>query len=167
MAARIGIPPRVALLGALAALMLLSACAGLRETRLNPFNWFGRSTETPTLEPEGGWQVVTDNRILVQQVTELEVMPVSGGAMIRAVGLPPTQGWWDAELLAEGDEMRPEGGVLRLAFVIAEPRRAQREGTPMSREVSVALYLSDIRLEDVRQITVSGERNARTVARRR
>ena len=151
---------------ALAAVLALGACAGVRESRLNPFTWFGSSTETPTLEPDGGWQTVIDNRPMVDQVTTLEVLPVSGGAMVRAVGLPPTQGWWDAELVPEDDEMVPVGGVLRLAFVIAAPRQAQREGTPPSREVSAARFISDFRLDGVRQITVTGARNARTVARR-
>ena len=153
-------------LAGLAVLMVLGACCTVRDSSLNPVNWFGRSTAEPTLMPEGGWGTVTDNRALVVEVTELAVHPVSGGAMVRAVGLPPTQGWWDVELRPEGDEMRAEGGVLRLEFVAAGPRRERPAGTPVSREVAAALFVPNSRLEDVRQVTVTGQRNVRTVSRR-
>lgn len=151
---------------ALAALGVLGGCATIRDSAVNPFNWFGRSTEETTLVPEGGWPERRDNRALVEQVIELAVHPVSGGALVQAVGLPPTQGWWDAELRPEGDELRAAGGVLRLDFVLAEPRTAQRAGPPQSREVSAGLFVPNARLDGVRQITVTGSRNARTVARR-
>ena len=152
-------------LAALAALMVLSACAGVRESALNPFTWFGRSTETQTLVPTGGFGAMEDNRPLVEQVTELAVEPVSGGAMVRAAGLPPTQGWWDAELVSDTG-FEPENGELRLRFVVAAPREPRPAGTPVSRELTAGLFLSNIRLDEVRRITVSGATNARTVARR-
>lgn len=146
--------------------MVLGACGAVRDSSLNPANWFGRSTAEPTLMPADGWRTEIDNRALVVEVTELAVHPVSGGAMVRAVGLPPTQGWWDVELRPEGGEVRAEGGLLRLDFVASEPRQARPPGTPMSREVSAAVFVPQARLEDVRQITVTGQRNARTVSRR-
>jgi len=153
-------------LAGLVAVVVLTSCGAVRDSRLNPVNWFGRSTETATLVPEGGWRTAVDNRPLVDQVIELSVHPVSGGAMVQAIGLPPTQGWWDAELTGEGGEVRAEGGVLRLDFVVAEPRQARREGPPVSREVSAGLFIPNARLDGVRQITVSGARNARSVSRR-
>ena len=153
-------------LAGLAALMVLSACATVRDSSLNPVNWFGRSTDEPTLMPAGGWPSEVDNRALVDQVTELSVHPVSGGAMVRAVGLPPTQGWWDVELRPVGGELRAVDGVLRLEFVAAEPRRTRPQGTPVSREVAAALFIPNARLDGMRQITVGGSRNARTVSRR-
>ena len=152
-------------LAALAALMVLTGCAGVRGSALNPFNWFDRSTETRSLVPEGGFPEATDNRPLVDQVTEMAVEPVEGGAIIRAVGLPQTQGWWDAQLVSDTD-FQPENGELRLRFVTAAPRGPRPAGTPMSREITAGLFLSNFRLDGVRRITVTGAQNARTVTRR-
>ncbi|MCL4189454.1 MAG: hypothetical protein KJZ85_17790 [Rhodobacteraceae bacterium] len=160
---------RTPLLAALAALILLGACGAVRESRLNPFNWFGRSeVREPTLAPEQGYgPAVFDNRALVDQVTLLEIERIPGGAILRAAGLPPTQGWWDAELVAEedADGAAPAPGVLAFRFVVAAPRSPQPASTPVSREVTVATYLSDIRLRDIRQIIVRGGRNERVIRR--
>lgn len=160
---------RTPLMAALAALMVLGACGAMRESRLNPVNWFGRSeAREPTLAPDGGWDpAVLDNRPPVEQVTLLAIEPIPGGAILRAAGLPPTQGWWDAELVAEEDaEGAPaEAGVLAFRFLVAAPRTPQAVATPVSREVTVAIYLSDIRLRDVRQIIVRGRTNERVIRR--
>jgi hypothetical protein len=160
---------RTPLLAALAALTLLGACGAVRESRLNPFNWFGRSeAREPTLAPAQGYgPAVTDDRALVDQVTLLAIERIPGGAILRAAGLPPTQGWWDAELVAEedADGTAPEPGVLAFRFVVAAPRSPQPASTPVSREVTVATYLSDIRLRDIRQIVVRGGRNERVIRR--
>lgn len=150
-------------LAAVAALTLLGACGGFQLSSLNPFGWFSASSEE-SIVPEGGWATVQDNRPLVDQVTEMAVEAFPGGAIVRATGLPRTQGWWDAELVPEND-FRPVDGVLTFRFVVAAPRTAAREGTPMSREVTAGIYVSDFKLRDVRQITVIGERNARSSRR--
>lgn len=36
---------RKAVLAGLAAVMVVTGCASVRDSRLNPFNWFGRSKE--------------------------------------------------------------------------------------------------------------------------
>jgi hypothetical protein len=156
---------RKPLIAALAGLMVLGACAAARESRLNPANWFGRSqAQAPTLAPEGGYGPrVQDNRALVEQVTFAVIEPIPGGAILRATGLPPTQGWWDAELVAETDGVAP--GALAFRFVVAAPRTPQPASTPQSREVTVALYLSSIALRDIRQITVRGRTNERLLRR--
>ncbi len=156
---------RKPLIAALAAALVLGACASARESRLNPANWFGRSQpQAPTLAPEGGYGPrVIDNRALVEQVTVLAVERMPGGAIVRATGLPPTQGWWDAELVAETERVAP--GTLAFRFVVAAPRSPQPASTPQSREVTAGLYLSDIALRDVRQIIVRGRINERVVRR--
>lgn len=148
-------------LAATIALGLLAGCGGL--SSLNPFTWFSSSEEV-TITPEGGYEVVEDNRALVSEVTEMAIEPFPGGAILRAVGVPPTQGWWDAELIAENDG-RAVDGVLRYRFVVAAPRQATRAGPPMSREVSVGEYISDHRLAGVRRIEVVGAQNARAANR--
>ncbi len=151
--------------------LALAGCSGVRESRLNPFNWFGRSqqAEAVTLAPEGGYGAsAIDRRVLVEQVTSLEIRRTPEGAIISAAGVPPTQGWWDAELVAEnGGE--PVGGTLTYRFVVAEPvpgtAVASRVLTPVSREVTAGAFLSNIALGDVRRVVVTGALNSRTISR--
>lgn len=160
---------RTPLIALLVALGLVAGCGAMRESRLNPANWFGRSeARAPTLAPAGGYgPAVLDNRPPVEQVTLLAIEAIPGGAILRAAGLPPTQGWWDAELVAEEDaEGAPvEAGVLAFRFLLAAPRTPQPVSTPVSREVTVAVYLSDIRLRDISEIVVRGRLNERVIRR--
>ncbi len=140
--------------------LVLTGCA----TKLNPFNWFKRGSTEETLTELPDPAVINDPRPLVQQVVSLSVEKTPGGAIIRATGLPPTQGYWNAELVAENDE-KPVKGVLTYQFRIAEPIDFQAVSTPQSREVVVARYVSNIKLQDVRQIRVVGAKNARSTRR--
>jgi hypothetical protein len=149
------------LLAALAAVLVLGSCGTVRESRLNPFNWFGRSTEQAGAAVVPG--ATSDGREPVAQVTDLAVEVTAGGAIIRATGLPPSQGHWNGALVREPTEAADE---LRFRFVVARPPLQRPAGTPQSREVTVATYLSDIRLEQIRRITVAGAQNARTTTRR-
>lgn len=146
-------------LAALAAGLLLAGCGAIRESRLNPFNWFGRSEERvalPVAEP------AADPRALAAEVLSLDIEPYPGGAIIKATARTPNQGWWDAELVA-----RPldENGVLVYDFRIFPPLTATPAGTAQSREVTVATAISDIKLDGVTEIVVRGESNARASRR--
>ncbi len=139
----------------------LSACA----SKLNPLNWFSGGRDAGVvLAPEGGWGDAADPRPMVAQVTELKVMRAPDGAILQVVGLPPRQGYWNAELVPENDE-RPVDGVLTYVFRISEPPVATRQGTPYSRRVLVAHFVSNTRLAKARQIRIVGANNA-LVARR-
>ncbi|MBL4917277.1 hypothetical protein [Szabonella alba] len=146
------------LLAGIAATLILGGC-GFGGSRLNPLNWFGGSSETAAvLVQESGQQ---DARLLVQQVTDLVVERNSNGAIVRATGLPPTQGYWEAELVP-----RPlEDGTLVYDFRVFPPTRAQNVSTPRSRHITVGAYISNHRLQEIRQITVQGEANARSSRR--
>ncbi len=143
----------------------LAGCGRIRDSKLNPFNWFGRSAER-TEQPvtKDGNTAPKDNRILVSQVTEMKVDAMPGGAIVTAAGLPPTQGWWDAELVAD-NAGSPVDGVMTYRFVVAEPPYAQRTSTPQSREVTAGAFLSDIKLATITEIVVQGETNARSSRR--
>lgn len=147
---------------ALAALALLAGCSGYSQSAANPANWFRGSQTTETLVSV---PVRQDPRPLVAEVTDLALEPVSGGAILRATGLPPTLGWWAAELLPENG-FEPVDGELSFSFVIAPPPQAQPQGTPATREVSAAIFVSRFKLENTRRITVTGSGNARSTARR-
>lgn len=139
----------------------LTACGVWRESRINPKNWFGRSQEVQVAAPADDG-LDAKGRSLVASVTGMTVEPYPGGAIIRATGLPPSQGWWDAELVALPVD---DKGVLVVEFRVFPPVKAWPEGTPVSRQITAALALSDIRLEPVRTIVVQGATNARSSRR--
>lgn len=143
----------------LVSLIALSACAGIRNSKVNPFNWFGRSQEAPQAAIP---QAPTDDRLLVETVLEMKVEQFQGGAIVRAVGLPPTQGYWDAELVALP---RDDSGKLVLEFRVFPPITAAGVVNQQSREVTVGLRLSNIKLDGVTQIVVQGANNARASRR--
>jgi len=141
---------------ALAVMTSLAACG----SRLNPFNWFGgdRETRVEAAEPE----TQGDLRGLVAEVVDLAVAPVPQGAIVRAMGRPPTQGVWEADLV-EGE--RTDNTIV-YEFRIFPPLEAARVSTPQSREVVTGTELSNFDLRGIRTITVVGAQNRRSVSRR-
>ena len=150
---------RLTVSAALIAVTLLSACGGFRDSRLNPINWFSRSAPVQQVQVTAA---PTDPRALVAQVLTLAVESYPGGAIVRATGLPPTQGYWDAELVA-----RPldENGVLVLDFRVFPPIAGAGVVNQQSREVTVAYNLSDIKLQGISEIVVQGASDARSSRR--
>lgn len=137
----------------------LAGCGGFRQSRLNPFNWFGRSEPRETIVLPDERQ---DARPLVETVLSMTVEPIPGGAIVRARGQTPTQGWWKAELVPLDID---EDGVLVYEFRLLPPVGQTDVNTPQSRQVDVAIYISDIRLDRVREIVVQGATNARSARR--
>ncbi|MCV2880935.1 hypothetical protein [Actibacterium sp. XHP0104] len=151
------------LLVALLAATLLSSCGKVRESRINPFNWFGKDREEAVeiVIPEDG---VIDSRPMVAEVVSLRIDKMPGGAIITATGLARTQGYWDAELVAEYDE-KPVDGVLSYQFRTYPPLARLPEGSPRTRELTAAHFVSDQTLEGVRSIVVKGASNQRSSRR--
>jgi hypothetical protein len=138
---------------------LIAGCGGFRDSRLNPANWFGRSEprETIVLPDES-----QDPRPLVETVLSMTVEPIPGGAIVRARGQTPTQGWWQAELVPLDLD---DQGKLVYEFRIEPPLQVTATGTPQSRQVDVAIFISEIRLDGVREVVVQGATNARSARR--
>lgn len=150
---------RKPLLAIMALALTISACGRIAESRLNPFNWFGRSERVATTATQTG--ISADGRQLVDQVITLSLDRTPGGGILRATGLPPTQGFWDAELVA-----RPvEDGALVYDFRVFPPPGGAAVSTQRSREVVVATFIPDTRLAGLRQITVQGARSALSTRR--
>ena len=144
---------------ALIATLVVAGCG----TRLNPLNWFGSDEETIAGAPDS---FTSDPRDLVAEVTSLRIERVVGGAIIHATGLPPTQGYWDAELVPVNDEEPDENRRLVYEFRVFPPIIDRPPSTTQSREIVVAHYISDRTYQDARGISVVGAGNTRTSSRR-
>lgn len=135
---------------------VVAGCGRIRESRLNPFNWFGGARRRERVAAEGT-PAAQDQRLLVAEVVSLSVDPYSAGAIIRAKGIPPSQGWWDAELVARPID---ENGVLVYDFRVFPPLIDTPAGTPRSREITVGTSISAVKLDQVNEIVVQGAGNA-------
>ncbi|MBY6047635.1 hypothetical protein [Vannielia litorea] len=153
------------LLATMVLVTALTGCSRLAESRINPFNWFGGSRSEARTAPAVETVTVRDSRQLVGQVTRLSVERTPGGAIITAVGLPPSQGYWDAELVPATPDGLPRNGVMVYDFRIERPLEFQIEGPPRSREVTVGIHLSNIELASISRIIVRGQVNQRSASR--
>ncbi|MAQ46091.1 MAG: hypothetical protein CL812_09565 [Confluentimicrobium sp.] len=153
------------MLAGLTAAMLLSGCATVRESRLNPFNWFGgpESTATEGLTPVSLTPV--DGRPKVQAVTGLSADRMPDGAIITALGTPTSQGWWETDLLPLPRTADMPADTLVLEFRAWPPITTTRVGSQPSREVSAAIFLSNQDLAGIRRIVVQGVENQVTISR--
>jgi len=152
------------LIASILILTLLAACGGQRSgssSSLNPFNWFGRSKEARIVLDTA---VIVDPRGMVAEVISLKVDRMPGGAIISAIGVPETQGYWEATLTPLNRE-KPDKGKLSYEFRLLPPPAPNPVGTARSREVIVGHFVSDQTLEGVRSIEVIALKNRRSVRR--
>jgi hypothetical protein len=138
---------------------LVGGCGGFSDSGWNPANWFGGSEPRETIVLPGE---AADPRPLVETVLSMTVEPMPGGALVRARGQTPTQGWWQAELVPVDID---DAGSLVYEFRLLAPLGPTGVNTPQSRQVDVAAFVSDIRLDGVREIIVQGATNARSARR--
>lgn len=144
------------------ALTLCLSLAACGSSRLNPLNWFGGDREERVRVTETVAAVPADPRPLVAEVVALAVEQTTSGALVRATGLVPTQGYFDAALV----EVQRGDGALVYEFRAAPPIGGGLPGPARSREVLVAVALDQSDLRGLRTITVIGQTNRRSVDRR-
>jgi hypothetical protein len=96
------------------------------------------------------------------EITNLTIERVAGGAIVRATGLAARQGIYAVQLTP--DETAVDG-VLTYRLEGVEPDKNTAVGSPATREVTAARKVTDQNLIGVRSIRVEGLRNAQ-VARR-
>lgn len=150
--------PRI-LMALLVVVLGLGGCA----SRLNPFNWFGGDREERITIDETIVAEPTDGRQLVPEIVSLNVDPMPGGAILRAVGLPPRQGYWEADLV----EVGRDGSEIVFEFRVYQPYDPNtRVGPPQSREILAGTSLSTQDLAGIRSIVVVAQQNRRSVSRR-
>lgn len=150
-------------LALLAASVLLTACGGSGGS-FNPFNWFRRAPQEEMLTAAPQSEVAPDFRELVEQVVDLKIEQSPGGAIVRATGLPPTQGYFDAELVARNDAL-PVDGVLTFEFRVHAPFGFELVSNESSRQIIVGHFLTEQALSGVNSIRVIAKTNALTSRR--
>lgn len=165
----------------LATALTLSACGTIRDSRVNPFNWFGPSRSVPVAAQRENANPLIPRRngffsrgraretVYVgrpfEQITDVTVEPVPGGAIVRATGLAARQGIYDVRLTPVTADETAENGVLAYRLEGVRPRRNTPVGAVPTREVIAARRLTDQQLFGVREIRVEGQLNAQ-VSRR-
>lgn len=176
---------RLILPALLVATLTVSACAAIRDSRVNPANWFGNSRSEPIqsdpraatnpLIPETRRRGLfaglrAQSRIYVgtpiDQVTNLVIEPVPGGAIVRATGIAGEDRVYDVRLTTESDENVPVDGVLTYQLRGIHSDRPTRTLSQRVRTVTAARRLTDQELAEIRVIRVEGLRNAQTTTRR-
>lgn len=168
-------PARLSL--ALCGCLVLTACGGgLANSWVNPMTWFGNS-RSEAVDPRSASNPLIPAPRLgqrpkavyagrpVDQISELRIERLPGGAVIRVAGVTDVIGYYDVRLEPE-NEGNPVKGVLSYTLSAVRPERTVGVGGPAARTVNAAVSVTDQDLEGVRQITVRGARNQRTTRRR-
>lgn len=156
--------------------LVLTSCGGIRESRLNPFNWFGRSTSEPVAVDGEVNPLIPRRRAvsifrraedetyrgsLVGEVTELLVERRPGGAVIRATGVTDRQGPFELRLV----KVDAESNESVLTYEFRALQVPGPSGSELSRTYTAALWLTDQDLGTIREIRVKGLRNVRSSRR--
>lgn len=105
--------------------------------------------------------IVVDSRDLIAQVIFAEIAQTPSGAILRATGVAPTQGYFNAELVLESIQ----NGTATYAFRVERPARFEIEGTTASRTITAATVLSAGDLTGIRSVIVKGAGNTLTARR--
>ena len=159
----------------LASTLILGGCGAVRDSRVNPINWFGTERSAPPApENSANPLIPTQSAIfsgfrrkeavydgqLFDQVTDLTIERVPGGVILRATGLAARQGNYAVQLTPANAEELPVGGVLTYRLEGKRPDAATPVGPRPTREVIAGRRLSDQLLAGVREIRVEAQRNA-------
>lgn len=158
----------------LAAASALTGCGGFRQSRVNPRNWFGRSTsrKVANTDPENTNPLIPkrEDRILfrkrdkaydgtpVDQITRMVIERTDGGAIIRVVGLPLRQGAYDVRLIPDDVNAKPVNGALSFALMAVQSD-TMPQGSERVRQVQAGVFVSNQTLETAEVIRVRGARN--------
>jgi hypothetical protein len=143
---------------------------------LNPFTWFGNSETVdvadaaavqgqvilPSLAPRKGYVDFTDTRPMISNVTSLSSERSPDGAIIRASGVVPALGYYDAQLV----KITPEKpGQLLYQFRARPPEGSTALGAARQRDITATVFLTLQQLESIREIKVLAAENARVTRR--
>jgi hypothetical protein len=171
---------RISLSVLLVASTFIGACGLIGSSPLNPTNWFGRSTSEAVTDTGPVNPLIPGTRRGLfarddaadayignpfDEITDLTIEPVAGGALIRATGRAARQGIYAVQLTPANEEAMPVDGVLTYRLEGIRPDANTAQGAPATREVTAALKITNQDLRGVSTIRVEGLNNAQ-VARR-
>lgn len=177
---------RILTTSVLISVLAVSACGTIRDSAVNPANWFGKGRtsqapieQTASTNPliPGGKQktgIFAKKRARdaiylgqpIDQVTNLVIERVPGGAVVRATGLTAVQGVYAIQLTQVTKDNTPVDGVLTYRFEGIRPATPQGTGSKHTRTVVAARALTNQELQGVRTIRVQAARNVQTSRRR-
>ena len=152
---------RASVTGLLAVTLVVAGCATVRDSRLNPFNWFDPSREVAVAA--GDVNPLLPRRGAFDRITDLTIEPLPGGAVLRASGVAARQGPFAVQLTPVEEASTEE--VLVFSFDRLLPGRGTPVGPEQTRVAEVATHLTDLDLQGVRVIRVVAARNARELRR--
>jgi hypothetical protein len=163
--------------------LILTGCSSVRESRINPFNWWGSAQSEPidTQSPEAVNPLIptrsglfarrskTEEKVYlgspIETVTSLSIERTLGGAIVRATGVAQLQGIHTVQLTPVNDGDEPVDGVLTYRLEGIRATTPQVQGPEVTREVTAGHSLTDKQLAAARVIRVEGATNAMTTRR--
>lgn len=156
----------------------LAGCGYVRDSRLNPFNWFGNAESRPVSRSEAEAERTNpliprrsalaapeevDMRTRIPTLESLVIERMPGGAILRVTGISALLGAHDVELRPVSED-EPVDGVAHYELVAYQPAAAA-PGPVRTRRVTAALRMSEKVLAETRQVEVYGAENVLTSRR--
>ncbi|ETW14265.1 hypothetical protein ATO8_00110 [Roseivivax marinus] len=158
--------------------LTVAGCGTVRDSRLNPFNWFGPA-RTVAVDAAPSQAAAGRNALIPERnragsifrrnreegvyagrpmavIDEMLIERRPGGAIVRATGIADRAGPFDVRLVP--DEAAP-AGVLRYTLS-AYQRPGPRNVGPDARKATAAVWLTDNDLATISRIEVAGRENA-------
>lgn len=86
-----------------------------------------------------------------------------GGSILRVTGIAPTQGFFNAALVAENGGAVDAAGVLTVALLAVPPLAPQAVGPERTRLLITAAFVQTLELRDIRAFRVVASNNAVTL----
>ena len=152
----------------------LAGCSGLRDSKVNPANWFGKNKAGRVATAPG--QPASENPLIptstsifkrdkreiyigtaVDNVVAMSVEPLPSGAIIRVTGVSRQQGAYDVRLTSDNND-EPVDGILRLKLEAVQPIDTP-QGSQSARTVQVGKFISSDDIENTNVIQIIGGQN--------
>lgn len=148
-------------------LLALASCGTIRDSRVNPFNWFSSGQDVPEDARSDGDTALFDatalsDTTLIASIKNVSVAAVPGGIILTATGVAAAQQFHSAELIKVPND---DPSILTFGFQALPPLGPVRIGTETSREIMVATRLTRQDMAGVRILRVIADQNAREVRR--
>ncbi|WP_069299430.1 hypothetical protein [Neptunicoccus sediminis] len=103
--------------------------------------------------------VIQNNGGLISVIKEARFERARGGAIIRARGVAPRQGYYDASLYSATGLKPDANGDITLEFRAKEPQFQTNVLGEHSREIDVGIFISNQKLNAANAIRVVGRQN--------